>query len=174
MRYGLMAEFVEPDSLLHAAEKAYAAGYRKMDAYSPMPVHGLAEAIGFHRTGMPPLVLGGGLLGCLFGFGLCYYMAVISYPHNVGGRPLNSWPAWIPITFECTVLFAALSAVLGVLALNRLPEPYHPVFNVQQFAKASQDRFFLCIMAVDPQFDPEDTRRFLETLQPEAIQNVDA
>jgi hypothetical protein len=170
--YGFMAEFKEPEELVSAAQQAYDAGYRHMDAYSPMPVHGLAEALGFYRTWMPPIVLTGGVLGCIGGFSLCIYMAVISYPHNVGGRPLNSWPAWIPITFETTVLLAALSAVLGMIALNGLPRPYHPVFNVAEFARATQDRFFLCIQSEDPLFDPVATWRFLEALHPETVNHV--
>jgi hypothetical protein len=172
-RWGLLAEFTEPEELVNAAQKAYDAGYRQMDAYSPMPVHGLSDALGFYRTWMPQIVLTFGLLGCISGFSLCYYMAVIAYPLNVGGRPLNSWPQWIPITFELTVLFAALSAVIGMIGLNGLPKPYHPVFNVPRFSLASQDRFFLCIEASDPKFDPVETRLFLEKLQPYEISNVD-
>src|SRR5579871_4402506 len=166
--YGLMAEFEEPEQLLEAAERTYRAGYRKIDAYSPMPIEGLAEAIGFHRNMVSPLVLGGGLTGCAGGFMLLYWITTVAYPHNIGGRPFNSWPAYIPITFECTVLLAALTAVFGMLFLNGLPEPYHPVFNVPEFSKrASRDRFFLCIEAVDPMFDLQRTREFLEQFKPE-------
>jgi hypothetical protein len=160
--YGLMAEFDSPETLLEAARRAFAEGFRKMDAYSPFPVDGLAEAIGFHRTRVPLIVLIGGILGCVGGFYLQYWVAVIHYPINIGGRPLNSWPAFIPITFELTVLVAALAAFFGVLALNRLPMPYHPAFNVERFELASRNRFFLCIEATDPKFDVERTRRFLE------------
>jgi hypothetical protein len=162
--YGLMAEFDSPETLLEAARRAFAEGFRKMDAYSPFPVDGLAEAIGFHRTRVPLIVLIGGILGCVGGFYLQYWVAVIHYPINIGGRPLNSWPAFIPITFELTVLLAALAAFFGVLALNRLPMPYHPVFNVERFELASRNRFFLCIEATDPKFDVERTRRFLEEI----------
>jgi len=172
--YGLMAEFETPDQLLEAAHRAYQAGYRRMDAYSPMPVEGLAEAVGFRRNLVSPLVLVGGLAGCAGGFALLWWISVIAYPHNVGGRPFNSWPAYIPVTFECTVLLAALTAVIGMLALNKLPMPYHPVFNVHSFAeRASVDRFFLCIEADDPKFDLENTRAFLMELNPEEVAEVE-
>jgi hypothetical protein len=170
--YGLLAEFNTPEELLRAAERAYADGYRRMDAYSPFPVHGLAEAIGFHTNRLPLLVLLGGLLGAGVGFFSQYYASVIDYPINVGGRPLNSWPSFIPITFEVTILMAALAAVLGMLALNGLPQPYHPVFNVPRFALATRDRFFLGIEAGDPRFDPASTRRFLEGLGPREVSDV--
>ena len=162
--YGLMAEFHEPNDIVEAAERAHVEGYRKMDAYSPYPIEALAEALHMHHSRLPLLVLAGGIFGCLAGFGLQYWTSVIDYPLNVGGKPLNSWPAFIPPTFETTILFAALTAVLGMLALNGLPEPYHPVFNAPSFAMASRDRFFLCIEATDPRFDREGTRRFLESL----------
>jgi len=170
--YGLMAEFENPNDLVAAALHARREGYRKMDAYTPFPVEGLAEALGFHRNRLPLLVLTGGVIGCIAGYALQYYIAVIEYPLNVGGRPLHSWPAFIPVTFETTVLVAALTAVLGMLALNGLPMPYHPVFNAKRFALASRDRFFLCIEAVDPKFDREATRNFLETLNPREISDV--
>ncbi|TMB74386.1 MAG: DUF3341 domain-containing protein, partial [Deltaproteobacteria bacterium] len=135
-----MAEFDNPEALVAAAHRAFAEGFRKMDAYSPFPVEGLAEALGFHRTRVPLIVLSGGILGCLGGFFLQYWLAVIDYPINVGGRPLNSWPSFIPVTFELTILIAALSAFFGVLALNGLPMPYHPVFNVERFELASRNR----------------------------------
>ncbi|HZH83458.1 MAG TPA: DUF3341 domain-containing protein [Phototrophicaceae bacterium] len=162
--YGLMAEFDSPEALLEAGRRAFAAGFRKMDAYSPFPVDGLAEAIGFHHTRVPLIVLIGGIIGCLGGFYLQYWVAVIDYPLNIGGRPLNSWPSFIPVTFELTILIAALFAFFGVLALNRLPMPYHPVFNVERFQLASRNRFFLCIEAVDSNFEPERTRRFLDEI----------
>jgi hypothetical protein len=162
--YGLMAEFDSPEALLEAGRRAFAAGFRKMDAYSPFPVDGLAEAIGFHHTRVPLIVLIGGILGCVGGFYLQYWVAVIDYPINIGGRPLNSWPSFIPVTFELTILIAALFAFFGVLALNRLPMPYHPVFNVERFQLASRNRFFLCIEAVDSNFEPERTRRFLDEI----------
>jgi hypothetical protein len=171
--YGLLAEFSDPTELVAAARRAYEEGYRQMDAYSPFPVEELAEALGFHRTRVPLIVLIGGLVGCIGGYFLQYYVAAIHYPLNIGGRPLNSWPAFIPITFELTVLVAALSAVLGLLALNGLPMPYHPVFNVPRFALATRDRFFLCIEATDPLFDREGTRRFMERLVPREVSEVD-
>jgi hypothetical protein len=162
--YGIMAEFEQPDQVLNAAKSAYAAGYRRMDAYSPLPIHGLSEALGFRATKLPMIVLIGGILGCLGGFGLQYWASVINYPIIIGGKPMNSWPSFIPVTFECTVLLAALSAVFGMLALNGLPQPYHPVFNVDRFERATRDRFFLCIEARDKKFDRVDTRKFLESL----------
>lgn len=172
--YGVMARFEKPEELMAAAHRAYGAGYRKMDAYSPMPIEGLAEAIGFTRNWVSFAVLMGGITGCVGGFGLLWWISVIAYPHNVGGRPFNSWPAYVPITFECTVLLAALTAVIGMLAMNKLPMPYHPVFNVESFAKrASIDRFFLCIEADDPKFDREKTKAFLQELNPEEVAEVE-
>ncbi len=171
--YGLMAEFEGPETLLEAARRAYREGYRRIDAYSPFPVEGLAEAIGFHQTKLPLIVLFGGVFGAVAGYGLLYYAEVIDYPLNVGGKPFHSWPAFIPITFETAVFFAALSAILGMLALNGLPTPYHPVFNVPRFALASRDRFFLCIEARDPKFDAEKTKRFLESLKPQEVSEVE-
>jgi hypothetical protein len=170
--YGLMAEFDTPEDLLAAAKHAHAEGYRRMDAYSPFPVEGLSEAIGFHHTRLPLLVLIAGIVGAIVGFASQYYVTVFDYPINVGGRPLNSWPAYIPITFEVTILFAALTAVVGMIALNRLPMPYHSVFNVPAFGEASRDRFFLCIEAADPIFDREGTRRLLEGLKPREVSEV--
>jgi hypothetical protein len=168
-----MADFDEPDQLLAAAQRAYEEGYRKMDAYSPFPIEGLAETIGFHHNRVPLLVLTGGILGCLTGFGLQYYVAVINYPLNIGGRPFNSWPSFIPITFELTVLFAAVFAILGMLALNGLPRPYHPVFNVPGFALASRNHFFLCIESDDPKFDREGTKEFLRSLYSREVSEVE-
>jgi hypothetical protein len=171
--YGLMAEFRSPETLVHAAAQARRQGFKRMDAYTPFPVEGLAEALGLGRTRVPLIVLIGGILGCLGGFFLQYWLAVVDYPLNVGGRPLNSWPAFIPVTFEMTILCGSLSAFLGVLALNGLPMPYHPVFNVERFGLASRDRFFLCIEAVDPIFDRDGTWKFLQSLAPEGVYLVD-
>jgi hypothetical protein len=170
--YGLMAEFDNPEDLLVAAQRAHDEGYRRMDAYSPFPIEGLADAIGFHRSGLPLVVLIGGILGGLGGYLMQYYLSVIDYPLNVGGRPLHSAPAFIPVTFELTILVAALAAVLGLLALNGLPMPYHPVFNVPRFELASRNLFFLCIEATDRQFDRQNTRRFLESLQALGVSEV--
>lgn len=171
--HGLLAEFKEPGAVVEAARRAYEAGYRKMDAYSPMPVEGLAEAIGFRHNRLPVLVLAGGLLGALTAYGMMYYSAVHHYPYNIGGRPFHSAPAFVPITFELTVLFAALAAVLGMLGLNGLPMPYHPVFNAPGFERASRSRFFLCIEAADPLFDRDRTRAFLEALSPSSLVEVE-
>jgi hypothetical protein len=171
--YGLMAEFLNSEELLVAARRVYQDGYRRLDAYSPIPVEGLAEAIGFHRTGVPLIVLIGGLIGCLGGFSMQYWIAVLDYPINVGGRPLFSWPSFIPVTFELTILIGGLSAVIGMLVLNGLPMPYHPVFNVPRFDLASQSRFFLCIEATDPKFDRQETRCFLEGLRPQGVYDVE-
>jgi hypothetical protein len=171
--YGLLAEFDDPDLLREAAEKAHAAGYRKMDAYTPFPVEGLAEAVGHAKPTLPLLVLIGGIVGACLGFGMQYYGSVIGYPLNIGGRPLNSWPSFIPITFEVTILVAAFTAVLGMFALNGLPQPYHPVFNVERFALASRDRFYLCIESRDPKFDLASTKVFLESLQPRVVFEVE-
>ncbi len=170
--YGLMAEFDDPKTLVDVTRRAYDAGYRQMDAYSPFPIEELTEALGIHGTAVSLLVLLGGIVGGVSGFGLQYWVSAIAYPLNVGGRPFNSWPAFVPVTFEMTVLIAALTAVFGMLALNRLPMPYHPVFNVPRFALATRDRFFLCIEATDPKFDPDATREFLEGSAPREVSEV--
>jgi len=171
--YGLMAEFDSPDALLHAAEAVRDAGYVRTDAFSPFPVHGLDDAIGFKENKVAPIILGGGIMGLVGGFGLQYYCQVIAYPMNIGGRPDYSWVAWIPPTFEMTILFASLAAVFGMLALNGFPQPYHPVFNAPRFSLASQDGFFLVIEAADPKFDAARTRTFLAGLHPREVVTVD-
>jgi hypothetical protein len=170
--FGLMAEFDTPTELVLAARNAYAEGYRKMDAYSPIPIEELSEALGVGYSRMPLVVLTGGCLGLTTALLLQYWISKLSYPINVGGRPLASWPSFIIVTFEMTILGAALFAIFGMLALNGLPMPYHPVFNVPRFAFATKDRFFLCIEATDPQFDRDMTQRFLESLHPKDVSEV--
>lgn len=169
--YGLLAEFSTHEELMRAAEKAYAAGFRKMDGFAPFPVEGLAEALG-KKNRLPLMVLLGGILGGTGAYFMEWYANAISYPLNIGGRPIHSWPSFIPITFELTVLAAALTAFFGSLALNGLPRPYHPLFNVPEFDRASQDRFFLCIETRDANFHPEQTRAFLQSLAPIFIAEV--
>jgi Protein of unknown function (DUF3341) len=171
--YGLLAEFHSPHDVVEAAKRVREAGYRRVDGYSPYPIEELAEALEFHKSPLPMLVLAGGILGLLAGWGLEYWSAVIEYPMNVGGRPVNSWPAFIVPAFETTILFAAGTAVFGMLALNGLPQPYHPVFNVPSFALASRDRFFIGIEARDPRFDREGTKAFLKSLGADAVAEVE-
>ena len=171
--YGLMAEFDNPSGAVAAAKRVYEEGYRRIDAFSPYPVEELSEAIHAHNTKMPLIVLIGGILGGTGGFLLQVYLHTIYYPINVGGKPLYSWPTFIPVTFECTVLGAALFAVFGMLALNGLPEPYHPVFNAPNFALASRDRFFVLIESTDPKFDRERTAEFLRALGPREVTDVE-
>jgi hypothetical protein len=172
--WGLMAEFDSATALVEAAERTHAEGYRKVDAYSPFPIEAAWEALHAEDKRVPLIVLGGGIAGCMAGFGLCYWTQVIEYPLNIGGRPFNSWPSFIPVTFETTILFAAFSAVIGMIALNGLPMPYHPVFNVPRFAKASEDGFFLSIEADDPKFDRRRTFEFLKSLGPREVNEVEA
>jgi hypothetical protein len=162
--FGALVEFDTPEDLVEACEKTYAEGYRKMDAYAPMPVDGLAEAIGYKRNKVALCVLIGGCTGVCAGFGFLQWISQVAYPHNVGGRPLNSWPAFIPITFECMILFSALTALVSMLAMNGLPRLHHSIFNVPSFERASVDKFFLCVEAEDPKFEPESTVSFLKTL----------
>jgi hypothetical protein len=168
-----MAEFETTTGLVDATVRARAEGYTKLDAYSPMPIPELDEALDLGRTQVPLLTLLGGLVGGAAGYGLQWWTSVTAYPLNIGGRPLHSWPHFIPVTFEMTVLGAALMAFLGMWALNGLPRPYHPVFNVPAFVRASRDRFFLCIETGDPKFDRVATGRFLETLNPVGVSEVE-
>ena len=172
--YGLLAEFDSPTALVKAAEKTHAAGYIKIDAYSPLPIEGLSEAIGFgHKQDLVPLVcLIGAIIGGVSGYLLQYWINVINYPLNIGGKPFHSWPSFIVVTFEMTILFGGLSAVFGMLALNGLPMPYHPVFNVARFAMASKDRFFLIVFSSDKKYDDVKTRQFLESLGPKTLTEV--
>jgi len=171
--YGIMGEFNNPSDLVAAARRTYEAGYRRINGYSPYPIEELSEAIGFTRTSLPLIVLIGGILGGLGGFFMQYWMEVIDYPLNVGGKPYNSWPAFIPITFESTVLVAAFAAVLGMLVLNKLPQPYHPVFNAPNFALATRDRFFLVIEANDPRFSHDETTQFLNSVGAKNVSDVE-
>jgi hypothetical protein len=171
--YGMVAEFDSPTALVRAAGKARDAGYRRMDGYSPFPIEELHGALGLPKTKLPWIVLGGGLTGALAGYGLQYWASTMAYPLNIGGRPLHSWPSFIVPAFETTILFSAIAAVLGMIALNGLPMPYHPMFNARRFAMASRDRFFLCIESADPKFDRVGTRQFLEGLGPREVSDVE-
>jgi hypothetical protein len=170
--FGLMAEFEEHEVLLEAARRAYSEGYRRMDAYSPFPVEGLSEALGLEQSSIPLFTLAGGIIGGLGAYFMEWIAMAKLYPLNVGGRPMNSWPAFIPVTFELTVLIASVSAFVGVFVLCHLPRPNHPVFNVPEFERASNDRFFLCIEADDPKFDLSETRKFLEGLKASKVVEV--
>ena len=171
--YGILAEFDSPTDLVDAARRTTSAGYKKIDAYSPFPIEELAEAIGFPRNGVPLVVLIGGLLGCFGGYLMQYWIAAISYPINIGGRPYNSWPAFIVVTFEMTILCCWFGGGLrNAGARTGLPMPYHPVFNVPRFAFATRDRFFLIIFSSDAKYDPVKTRQFLENLEPRSISEV--
>ena len=171
--YGLMAEFDNPSDAVAAARRVHEEGYTRIDAFSPYPVEELSEAIGVHKTYMPHVVLAGGILGGLTGYLMQWYLHTIYYPINVGGKPFHSWPAFIPVTFEMTVLGAGLFAVFGMLAMNGLPEPYHPVFNAPNFALASRDRFFVLVESTDPKFDRERTAEFLRTLNAREVTDVE-
>jgi hypothetical protein len=183
--YGMLAAFESPEELLSAAEKARDNGYRNMDAYSSFPIDGMMEALGKAKTKLPAVILTGGAIGCLTGLGLQSWTSASDltlsfgpyifsgYPMNIGGRPMLSFVNFIPVTFELTVLFAAICAFLGTIILNKLPMPYHPLFNAEKFSRASQDRFFLCIESRDPQFESSKTREFLESLKPESVDEVE-
>jgi hypothetical protein len=170
--YGVMAEFDNPTDLVHAAKSAFDAGYRKMDTYTPYPLEEAAEAIGAHHNRVPLITLIGAMLGMCGGYSLQYWVSAVNYPINSGGKPFHAWPAFIPVTFECAILGASLAAVFGMLALNGLPQPYHPVFNAPNFTRASRDHFFLCIESQDPRYRPDETRRFLEDFRPLAVSEV--
>lgn len=170
--YGVMAEFEDPTSLVNAARTAYEMGFRKLDAYTPFPIEELSDVLHLHKNKLPLIVLCGGLLGGLTGYLMQYFVTVIYFPINVAGRPLHSWPSYIIITFELTILFGAFATVLGLLGLCGLPMPYHPVFNVPRFSAASRDRFFLCIEATDPMFNVQTTSRFLESMDAKEVSEV--
>jgi hypothetical protein len=169
--YGYIVEFDDAERLLDTARASRAAGYTVVEAYSPMPLHGLSEILGW-KNHLPLIVLCGGIFGAIAGFGLQYWVSVIEYPLNIGGKPFNSWPAFVVPMFEGTILCAALSAIFGMLWLNGLPQPYHPVFNVDRFVEASRDRFFLMILSRDPRFDMVETRRFLADQRPLLLSEV--
>lgn len=170
--YGLVAEFDDPDQLLEAATKAYKAGYRQMDAYSPFPVHGLSEAIGFKKCGVAPITLIGGLTGTFTAWFMQYFASTIHYRYDIGGKPFNSWPSFVPIMFELTILFGAFSALGSMLILNGLPMHWHPIFGAKRFERASSDGFFLCVESADRQYDPEKTKQFLNDLGPVEVSEV--
>ena len=171
--YGLLAEFDSADALLVAARKVEAAGFTKTDAFSPFPIHGLAEALGFREHKVPKFVLAGGLAGAAVGFGLQYWTQVIAFPMNIGGRPMFAWVSFIPPAFETTILFAAFTSAITMIVLNGLPQPYHPVFHAPRFSRASQDAFFLVIEARDSKFDLETTRAFLTELHAREVVALD-
>ena len=171
--YGLLAEFTSPQDLLEAVQRTRAEGYRDVDAYTPFPIEEVSEALGCKGSKLPLIVLVGGAVGAVSGYLLQYWTMAVDYPLNVAGRPLNSWPMFIPITFEMTILVAGISAVLGMFILNKLPMPYHPLFNSPRFALASRERYFLAIQATDPRFDREATRQFLLSLNPFEVAEVE-
>lgn len=170
--HGVMAEFSSSHKLIEAIRQTRSQGYSKLDAYTPYPIEEVWEELGHHKSKLPAIVAIGAIIGIILGFGLQYWTSVFAYPLNIGGRPLNSWPAFIPITFEVTILVATIAAVVGMFLLNGLPQPFHPVFNVKRFALASRDRYFLCIEAEDPNFDRHQTAEFLGTLDPTEVSEV--
>lgn len=171
--HGIMAEFEDEEAIISATQQAVDAGYKKMETYTPYPLEELMDILHLHKNNVALVILIGGIVGCIVGFFMQYYASVIHYPINVGGRPFNSWPAFVPVMFECTILFAALSAIVGMLTMNGLPRPHHPVFNVERFKYASQDRFFLCIESDDPKFEITETKQFLENLNPHEVSEVE-
>ena len=172
--YALVAEFMSAEELLVAAEKTSQEGYRVVDAYTPFPVHGLSDALRFHDVKVPWCIICAGLCGAFTGFTLQWYTATVDYPLNVGGKPFNSLPSFFPVTFECTILFSAITALVSMFALNGLPKPYHSIFNTPGFQRASKDRFFLAIEKKDPKYDTEQTKAFLASLGPVAVSEVEA
>jgi len=171
--HGMMAEFASAEDLVSAAHRTREAGYRDVDAYSPFPVHGMDEALALPKSPVPLLVLIGALAGTALGFGLEYWVSVLEYPLMVGGKPFFSWPAFVPVAYETTILLGGLTAAISMLIINGLPMPYHPVFNVERFSHAMTDRFFLCIEATDPKFNREETKKFLEGLHPYQVSEVE-
>lgn len=161
--FGVVAEFLDPNALMEAARLSREHGYKHMDCYTPFPVHGLSEAMGFKEFIVPIMIFCGGVVGACAGLGLQYYTSVIDYPWNVGGRPMFSWQSFIPVTYECTILLAGLTAVFGTLALCGFPKPYHPIFSAEGFERASQDRFFICLEARNKDFDAEKAYQFLKS-----------
>jgi len=172
--YGLLAEFTDTDTLIEAARLLTEKGYTKVEAYSPFPIEGLADALNFKKTRLPILVLAGGIIGCIGGYAMQYFIAAVAYPINIGGRPYNSWPLFIPVTFECMILLASLTAVFGMLALNGLPRPYHPLFAIPQFDRASTDAYFIGVQSIDPLFDLEETAKLLRELRAKEVIHVPA
>ena len=170
--YGFLAEFADPETLKECIRRARREGFKCIDAYTPFPVEGVSEELGIHHSAVPGIVLVGGLIGGLSGAFMQWYSSVFDYPLNIGGRPFNSWPSFVVITFELTILFAGLFGALGMLAFNDLPKPHHALFNEPSFDRVTQDRFFFCIEATDPKFDTDATWQFLESLKPEGLYAV--
>ena len=171
--YGLMAEFSSPESLVAATRRARAEGYRKVDAFAPFPVEELPDALDLPPSRIPLFMLGGAFAGAGVGLGMQYYANLVSFPINIGGRPLNSWPGFIPPTVELIILFAVLSGLIALFFTLQLPAVYHPVFNHPDFRRASRDGFFLCIQCIDRQFDREKTYSFLCALDPLSVQPIE-
>lgn len=164
--WGLMAEFGTADALLDAAKRVRAAGYRRLEAYSPFPIDGLAEELGYERSPVPFWTFLGGLFGGMAGYFMQWYSAVVDYPVNIAGRPIHSWPMFVPVSFEMAVLGGAFAAVITFLVASGLPRLRHPLFASPDFDLATRNRFFLCVRREDPAFDAQHTRRLLESLQP--------